>query len=157
MSQQSDFHFYFIFIIVYVMYLFYFFFFFFFQAEDGIRDAQESRGLGDVYKRQVSTQSTGTVLVGFYGWFEGVMKRIRDDQSQQQQQQQLKSHHQCRAWPRCTDRACPWVHPGHPCPDWPECKAGVKCAWTHPVLPGLRSTLSSKNLSKRLFLRTPDS
>eukprot|EP00658_Telonema_sp_P-2_P060629 TRINITY_DN49495_c0_g1_i3.p1 TRINITY_DN49495_c0_g1~~TRINITY_DN49495_c0_g1_i3.p1 ORF type:complete len:291 (-),score=61.28 TRINITY_DN49495_c0_g1_i3:121-993(-) len=31
------------------------FIFFFFQAEDGIRDAQESRGLGDVYKRQ--TQS----------------------------------------------------------------------------------------------------
>eukprot|EP00658_Telonema_sp_P-2_P016107 TRINITY_DN16241_c0_g1_i1.p1 TRINITY_DN16241_c0_g1~~TRINITY_DN16241_c0_g1_i1.p1 ORF type:complete len:130 (-),score=50.09 TRINITY_DN16241_c0_g1_i1:96-485(-) len=30
-----------------------FIFFFFFQAEDGIRDAQESRGLGDVYKRQV--------------------------------------------------------------------------------------------------------
>eukprot|EP00658_Telonema_sp_P-2_P042281 TRINITY_DN30337_c0_g1_i1.p1 TRINITY_DN30337_c0_g1~~TRINITY_DN30337_c0_g1_i1.p1 ORF type:complete len:268 (-),score=50.24 TRINITY_DN30337_c0_g1_i1:147-950(-) len=30
------------------------FFFFFFQAEDGIRDAQESRGLGDVYKRQVN-------------------------------------------------------------------------------------------------------
>ena len=28
-------------------------FIFFFQAEDGIRDAQESRGLGDVYKRQV--------------------------------------------------------------------------------------------------------
>ena len=27
--------------------------FFFFQAEDGIRDAQESRGLGDVYKRQL--------------------------------------------------------------------------------------------------------
>ena len=26
---------------------------FFFQAEDGIRDAQESRGLGDVYKRQI--------------------------------------------------------------------------------------------------------
>ena len=26
--------------------------FVFFQAEDGIRDAQESRGLGDVYKRQ---------------------------------------------------------------------------------------------------------
>eukprot|EP00658_Telonema_sp_P-2_P007153 TRINITY_DN12664_c0_g1_i6.p1 TRINITY_DN12664_c0_g1~~TRINITY_DN12664_c0_g1_i6.p1 ORF type:complete len:139 (+),score=57.85 TRINITY_DN12664_c0_g1_i6:55-471(+) len=33
--------------------LLYIFFFFFFQAEDGIRDAQESRGLGDVYKRQV--------------------------------------------------------------------------------------------------------
>eukprot|EP00658_Telonema_sp_P-2_P070622 TRINITY_DN60067_c0_g1_i1.p1 TRINITY_DN60067_c0_g1~~TRINITY_DN60067_c0_g1_i1.p1 ORF type:complete len:494 (-),score=88.78 TRINITY_DN60067_c0_g1_i1:46-1527(-) len=29
------------------------FLFFFFQAEDGIRDAQESRGLGDVYKRQL--------------------------------------------------------------------------------------------------------
>ncbi|KQI09699.1 hypothetical protein K777_09810, partial [Campylobacter coli CVM 41970] len=29
----------------------------FFQAEDGIRDAQESRGLGDVYKRQVLIES----------------------------------------------------------------------------------------------------
>src|SRR5678810_1365867 len=29
------------------------FFFFFFQAEDGIRDFCLSRGLGDVYKRQV--------------------------------------------------------------------------------------------------------
>eukprot|EP00658_Telonema_sp_P-2_P075482 TRINITY_DN65044_c0_g2_i1.p1 TRINITY_DN65044_c0_g2~~TRINITY_DN65044_c0_g2_i1.p1 ORF type:complete len:104 (+),score=7.47 TRINITY_DN65044_c0_g2_i1:32-343(+) len=29
-----------------------YFYVFFFQAEDGIRDAQESRGLGDVYKRQ---------------------------------------------------------------------------------------------------------
>ena len=28
---------------------------FFFQAEDGILDAQESRGLGDVYKRQENT------------------------------------------------------------------------------------------------------
>ena len=26
--------------------------YFFFQAEDGMRNAQESRGLGDVYKRQ---------------------------------------------------------------------------------------------------------
>eukprot|EP00658_Telonema_sp_P-2_P079330 TRINITY_DN7632_c0_g1_i11.p1 TRINITY_DN7632_c0_g1~~TRINITY_DN7632_c0_g1_i11.p1 ORF type:complete len:615 (+),score=192.44 TRINITY_DN7632_c0_g1_i11:85-1929(+) len=34
------------------MFLLFYFFFFFFQAEDGIRDAQESRGLGDVYKRQ---------------------------------------------------------------------------------------------------------
>src|SRR5674536_406423 len=31
--------------------------FFFFQAEDGIRDAQESRGLGDVYKRQPQGQA----------------------------------------------------------------------------------------------------
>ena len=30
---------------------------FFFQAEDGIRDAQESRGLGDVYKRQELTKA----------------------------------------------------------------------------------------------------
>ncbi len=28
---------------------------FFFQAEDGIRDVERSRGLGDVYKRQVLT------------------------------------------------------------------------------------------------------
>eukprot|EP00658_Telonema_sp_P-2_P026988 TRINITY_DN2094_c0_g2_i1.p1 TRINITY_DN2094_c0_g2~~TRINITY_DN2094_c0_g2_i1.p1 ORF type:complete len:230 (+),score=50.46 TRINITY_DN2094_c0_g2_i1:31-720(+) len=34
------------------------FFFFFFQAEDGIRDAQESRGLGDVYKRQKMSKDT---------------------------------------------------------------------------------------------------
>ena len=33
---------------------------FFFQAEDGIRYAQESRGLGDVYKRQ----PLGTALLG---------------------------------------------------------------------------------------------
>ena len=32
--------------------------YFFFQAEDGIRDAQESRGLGDVYKRQPITNTT---------------------------------------------------------------------------------------------------
>eukprot|EP00831_Metopus_contortus_P041711 TRINITY_DN32783_c0_g1_i2.p2 TRINITY_DN32783_c0_g1~~TRINITY_DN32783_c0_g1_i2.p2 ORF type:complete len:120 (+),score=30.58 TRINITY_DN32783_c0_g1_i2:82-441(+) len=37
---------------------FFLFVFFFFQAEDGIRDVERSRGLGDVYKRQVSTQST---------------------------------------------------------------------------------------------------
>ena len=29
-------------------------FFFFFQAEDGIRDLVRSRGLGDVYKRQLA-------------------------------------------------------------------------------------------------------
>ena len=29
------------------------FYLFFFQAEDGIRDLVRSRGLGDVYKRQV--------------------------------------------------------------------------------------------------------
>ena len=35
--------------------------FFFFQAEDGIRDAQESRGLGDVYKRQAPLLHTFVV------------------------------------------------------------------------------------------------
>eukprot|EP00658_Telonema_sp_P-2_P002161 TRINITY_DN10819_c0_g1_i2.p1 TRINITY_DN10819_c0_g1~~TRINITY_DN10819_c0_g1_i2.p1 ORF type:complete len:132 (-),score=30.14 TRINITY_DN10819_c0_g1_i2:70-465(-) len=35
-----------------VFFLYILLIFFFFQAEDGIRDAQESRGLGDVYKRQ---------------------------------------------------------------------------------------------------------
>ena len=30
---------------------------FFFQAEDGIRDVERSRGLGDVYKRQVQCQT----------------------------------------------------------------------------------------------------
>src|SRR5678816_4208277 len=40
-------------------------FFFFFQAEDGIRDAQESRGLGDVYKRQpYGNQSTANKFGG---------------------------------------------------------------------------------------------
>ena len=31
--------------------------FFFFQAEDGIRDLVRSRGLGDVYKRQLTRYS----------------------------------------------------------------------------------------------------
>eukprot|EP00658_Telonema_sp_P-2_P066594 TRINITY_DN55580_c0_g1_i1.p3 TRINITY_DN55580_c0_g1~~TRINITY_DN55580_c0_g1_i1.p3 ORF type:complete len:119 (+),score=34.02 TRINITY_DN55580_c0_g1_i1:24-380(+) len=49
------------------MFVFIVFFFFFFQAEDGIRDAQESRGLGDVYKRQVHdkpTRSSPRVRIG---------------------------------------------------------------------------------------------
>ena len=35
--------------------------FFFFQAEDGIRDLVRSRGLGDVYKRQLMTSLAGIV------------------------------------------------------------------------------------------------
>ena len=31
----------------------------FFQAEDGIRDRRTSRGLGDVYKRQIATNALG--------------------------------------------------------------------------------------------------
>ena len=39
--------------------------FFFFQAEDGIRDLVRSRGLGDVYKRQVDGGLTlGGILYG---------------------------------------------------------------------------------------------
>ena len=37
----------------------------FFQAEDGIRDAQESRGLGDVYKRQEGDRVIATLPVGY--------------------------------------------------------------------------------------------
>ena len=46
-----------IFLLLFFFFFFFFvfLFFFFFQAEDGIRDAQESRGLGDVYKRQIMT------------------------------------------------------------------------------------------------------
>ena len=45
--------------------------FFFFQAEDGIRDLVRSRGLGDVYKRQVlmapvsGCSSPGRLVVGW--------------------------------------------------------------------------------------------
>ena len=39
---------------------------FFFQAEDGIRDAQESRGLGDVYKRQIESQPKESVSLALY-------------------------------------------------------------------------------------------
>ena len=40
--------------------LFFFLIFFFFQAEDGIRDLVRSRGLGDVYKRQVILLAPGS-------------------------------------------------------------------------------------------------
>mgnify|MGYP007112059870 CR=1 FL=1 len=36
--------------------------FFFFQAEDGIRDLVRSRGLGDVYKRQMAKGTRGATL-----------------------------------------------------------------------------------------------
>ena len=37
-------------------------FVFFFQAEDGIRDLVRSRGLGDVYKRQVPPEAVSDVI-----------------------------------------------------------------------------------------------
>ena len=55
MLLSSDFKFFVSLFCLYVCLFFFFFFLFifFFQAEDDIRDAQESLGLGDVYKRQV--------------------------------------------------------------------------------------------------------
>ena len=44
-----------LFVFVFFLFCFLSLFFFFFQAEDGIRDRSPSRGLGDVYKRQVDT------------------------------------------------------------------------------------------------------
>ena len=44
------------------LYSYKYYIFFFFQAEDGIRDLVRSRGLGDVYKRQIwnwSSKKTG--------------------------------------------------------------------------------------------------
>ena len=40
---------------------------FFFQAEDGIRDLVRSRGLGDVYKRQVLRGALAGELLGRVG------------------------------------------------------------------------------------------
>ena len=44
---------------------FLFHFFFFFQAEDGIRDLVRSRGLGDVYKRQLQTVGLDFLIDSF--------------------------------------------------------------------------------------------
>ena len=41
---------------------------FFFQAEDGIRDLVRSRGLGDVYKRQVVNFENLSVNANGYTW-----------------------------------------------------------------------------------------
>ena len=48
------------------------FVFFFFQAEDGIRDLVRSRGLGDVYKRQVTT----LIAMAVYALFFWVLVRV---------------------------------------------------------------------------------
>eukprot|EP01016_Furgasonia_blochmanni_P048140 TRINITY_DN7136_c0_g4_i1.p1 TRINITY_DN7136_c0_g4~~TRINITY_DN7136_c0_g4_i1.p1 ORF type:complete len:388 (-),score=90.29 TRINITY_DN7136_c0_g4_i1:222-1385(-) len=52
--------------------------FFFFQAEDGIRDHAQSRGLGDVYKRQTQSTWGGTwadkLKDGFYEYERGNLK-----------------------------------------------------------------------------------
>ena len=41
--------------------------FLFFQAEDGIRDLVRSRGLGDVYKRQLKTNTEEAIAQGVFG------------------------------------------------------------------------------------------
>ena len=57
--------------------------FFFFQAEDGIRDRSPSRGLGDVYKRQVAAEQSLITVEGDKASMEvpapfaGVVKEIK--------------------------------------------------------------------------------
>ena len=41
-------------------------YFFFFQAEDGIRDLVRSRGLGDVYKRQILASPFSPGALGYF-------------------------------------------------------------------------------------------
>ena len=50
--------------------------FFFFQAEDGIRDLVRSRGLGDVYKRQVQRLEIQVVDASCGAYFE-LMRKSR--------------------------------------------------------------------------------
>ena len=50
--------------------------FFFFQAEDGIRDLVRSRGLGDVYKRQVTDGLTQRSPKGSGGIDAGIDSRV---------------------------------------------------------------------------------
>ena len=50
--------------------------FFFFQAEDGIRDLVRSRGLGDVYKRQVLIDGDGETKLGTGVQSAGAARRI---------------------------------------------------------------------------------
>ena len=47
----------------FLLFSFSFFLFFFFQAEDGIRDLVRSRGLGDVYKRQIPYSGADDLVV----------------------------------------------------------------------------------------------
>ena len=55
--------------------LFFCLFIFLFQAEDGIRDAQESRGLGDVYKRQLLHSASKNKLVAVKQIYLALLKR----------------------------------------------------------------------------------
>eukprot|EP00831_Metopus_contortus_P082725 TRINITY_DN9005_c0_g1_i8.p1 TRINITY_DN9005_c0_g1~~TRINITY_DN9005_c0_g1_i8.p1 ORF type:complete len:313 (+),score=40.12 TRINITY_DN9005_c0_g1_i8:3-941(+) len=55
-------------------------FFFFFQAEDGIRDVERSRGLGDVYKRQYQRRVHGIREKALTDWLPKINKRRRGNQ-----------------------------------------------------------------------------
>ena len=50
---------------------------FFFQAEDGIRDLVRSRGLGDVYKRQLQVTVNNDPLP-LIGWSEAELQNALD-------------------------------------------------------------------------------
>ena len=60
LKKKKNFFFFFFFF----SFFFFFFIFFFFQAEDGIRDLVRSRGLGDVYKRQLRDEGELRGLIG---------------------------------------------------------------------------------------------
>ena len=51
------------------------FMFFFFQAEDGIRDLVRSRGLGDVYKRQLICYSCPSTITRTFLLHHGYCRR----------------------------------------------------------------------------------
>ena len=52
---------------------------FFFQAEDGIRDLVRSRGLGDVYKRQVYHCVTGANRQEFTESFRAIVIKLFEE------------------------------------------------------------------------------
>ena len=59
---------------------------FFFQAEDGIRDVERSRGLGDVYKRQVGNCHHQVSNRSMYSWsdyYHNDGEHIRNEENQE--------------------------------------------------------------------------
>ena len=52
---------------------------FFFQAEDGIRALVRSRGLGDVYKRQVQQGGPGDTFLATFPWMVGYWRAYAPD------------------------------------------------------------------------------
>eukprot|EP00658_Telonema_sp_P-2_P021078 TRINITY_DN18372_c0_g1_i1.p1 TRINITY_DN18372_c0_g1~~TRINITY_DN18372_c0_g1_i1.p1 ORF type:complete len:153 (-),score=48.87 TRINITY_DN18372_c0_g1_i1:143-601(-) len=85
--------------------------FFFFQAEDGIRDAQESRGLGDVYKRQeygggrdrTMSEEDFDAETQIECERMAMNKRVAEFKTQQQKELSLFIHHQAEEFQRFAD------------------------------------------------------